>query len=55
MKDSNKREDLPQAAIDYIDDVIKQKIDDGLTPEQAKQSTIEWLQGLGEYLARHKT
>ena len=46
--------ELPQEAIDYIDSVIQQKIDDGATPEEAKQSTITWLEGLGEYLAKHQ-
>jgi hypothetical protein len=46
--------ELPQEAIDYIDSVIQQKIDDGATPKEATQSTIAWLEGLGKYLAKHQ-
>ena len=54
MKSSINQDELPQEAIDYIDSVIQQKIDDGATPEEAKQSTITWLEGLGKYLAKHQ-
>ena len=45
--------ELPQEAIDYIDKVVQEKIDDGATPEEARQSTIAWLKGLGAYLQKH--
>ena len=47
-------DELSQELKDFVDGVRQEKIDDGASPEEATQATVEWLQGLANYLEKHK-
>ena len=54
MKSSTMLDDLPQELKDYIDGVVQEKVDNGATVDEAKEATIEWLQGIATYIEKHR-
>ena len=47
-------EQLPQELKDYVDSVVQDKIEEGMTHEQATAATIEWLNGLAAYIEKYR-
>ena len=47
-------EELPQELKDYVDSVVQDKIEEGMTHEQATTATIEWLNSLAAYIEKHR-
>ena len=46
--------ELPQELKDFVDGVVQEKVDDGATFDEAKEATIQWLNGIATYLQKHQ-
>jgi hypothetical protein len=54
MTNTNTEDELPQELKDFVDGVVQEKVDDGATFDEAKEATIEWLNGIATYLQKHQ-